>query len=63
MSIMLGKRIAGSLFLAAALLGAAPGGAAAPERGTGLAPSSSMILCQPGFVLRCNQYGCHCVKA
>ena len=62
MSIMLGKRIAGSLFLAAALLAAAPGGAA-PARGTGVVPAASMILCQPGFVLRCNQYGCHCVKA
>ncbi len=23
---------------------------------------SSAILCQPGFVYRCNQFGCFCVR-
>ena len=23
---------------------------------------NSVILCQPGFVYRCNQFGCFCVK-
>ena len=23
---------------------------------------SSVILCQPGFVYRCNQFGCFCVR-
>lgn len=62
MFTMLGKRIAGSLFLLAALFAAAPGGAAAPARGARVLPSHSFITCQPGFVYRCNQYGCFCVK-
>jgi hypothetical protein len=24
--------------------------------------SSSVITCMPGFVFRCNQFGCFCVK-
>lgn len=28
-----------------------------------LVPKTSMILCPPGYVYRCNQYGCFCVKA
>lgn len=26
------------------------------------AASASAILCQPGFVFRCNQFGCFCVR-
>ncbi|HTD34433.1 MAG TPA: hypothetical protein VK665_12270, partial [Candidatus Elarobacter sp.] len=60
--IMLGKRIAGALFLAAAVLAATPG-AGAPASRTAFTPAPSFITCQPGFVYRCNQYGCFCVKA
>jgi len=27
-----------------------------------ISTSSSVITCMPGFVLRCNQFGCFCVK-
>ena len=26
------------------------------------AASAGVILCQPGFVFRCNQFGCFCVR-
>jgi hypothetical protein len=27
-----------------------------------ISSSTNVILCMPGFVLRCNQFGCFCVK-
>jgi hypothetical protein len=62
MSTMLGKRIAGALFLAAAVLAATPG-TGAQARSAGFTPATSFITCQPGYVYRCNKYGCFCVKA
>jgi hypothetical protein len=31
-------------------------------RSSTLSSSSSVITCMPGFVYRCNQFGCFCVK-
>jgi hypothetical protein len=56
------------LFIAGALLFAtiiAPNGLAQHASSSPLSISSagnSAILCQPGFVLRCNSHGCFCVK-
>jgi hypothetical protein len=47
--------LASSFFLA----GASASSASAPK----LSSKTSMILCPPGYVYRCNQYGCFCVKA
>jgi hypothetical protein len=31
-------------------------------RSSSISPGNSVILCMPGFVYRCNQFGCFCVK-
>ena len=53
------------LFIAGALLFAitGPNGRAQQASSTS-SPSagSSVILCQPGLVFRCNSHGCFCVK-
>jgi len=49
---------AGVLASSFVLSSASAGSALAPK----LVPKTSMILCPPGYVYRCNQYGCFCVK-
>jgi len=34
----------------------------ANARSPRISSSTNVILCMPGFVLRCNQFGCFCVK-
>jgi hypothetical protein len=31
-------------------------------RSSSISSRNSVILCMPGFVFRCNQFGCFCVK-
>jgi hypothetical protein len=53
------------LFIAAALLCATlitPNGQAQHARKSSISPGTNVILCMPGFVLRCNSHGCFCVK-
>jgi DNA-binding transcriptional regulator of glucitol operon len=60
MSTSFAKRLAAFSVIALSVFAAAPAG------GTQQSPvvvRSSAILCQPGFVYRCNKYGCFCVKA
>lgn len=59
----LSKRVGFALALAGSLMLAAPAGAQTSSAAPQLGRSNSMILCQPGFVLRCNKYGCHCQRA
>jgi hypothetical protein len=53
------------LFIAAALL-CTPimaSNAQAPNAGSPrISSSTNVILCMPGLVFRCNQFGCFCVK-
>jgi len=55
--------IARTLFCATIIVLSAQGQHARPSRtSSGPSTSNSVILCMPGFVLRCNQFGCFCVK-
>jgi hypothetical protein len=52
------------LFIAAALL-CTPlmaSNAQAPARSQRISSGTNVILCMPGLVFRCNQFGCFCVK-
>lgn len=61
-------RSLGKLFISGALLCAtifalnAQGQRATSSRTSGPSTSKSAILCMPGLVYRCNQFGCFCVK-
>lgn len=55
------------LFITSALLCAtiglsAQGQHARASRASSLPSATSVILCGPGLVYRCNQFGCFCVK-
>lgn len=53
------------LFIAAALLCTpiiASSAQAEHARSTRLSSGNFVILCMPGLVYRCNQFGCFCVK-
>jgi hypothetical protein len=53
------------LFIAAALLCTpimASNAQAEHVRNSTISSGNSVILCMPGFVYRCNQFGCFCVK-
>ena len=55
----------GKLFIAAALLCTpimASNAQAPNARKSTISPGNSVILCMPGLVYRCNQFGCFCVK-
>ena len=55
----------GKLFIAAALLcmPLMASNAQAPNlRSPRISSSTNVILCMPGLVYRCNQFGCFCVK-
>lgn len=41
------------------MLSSAPASSATTPK---ILPKTSFILCPPGFVYRCNRYGCFCVK-
>jgi hypothetical protein len=58
------KRLS-KLFIAAALLCTpimASNAQAPSARSPRISSSTNVILCMPGFVLRCNSHGCFCVK-
>ena len=53
------------LFIAAALLCTpimASSTQAEHAKSTTISSGNSVILCMPGLVYRCNQFGCFCVK-
>lgn len=53
------------LFIAAALLCTpiiASSAQAEHARKSSISSPNSVILCMPGFVYRCNQFGCFCVR-
>jgi len=53
------------LFIAAALLCTpiiASHAQAPNARTSRISPGNSVILCMPGFVLKCTSHGCFCVK-
>jgi hypothetical protein len=53
------------LFIAAALLCTpliASNAQAPNARTSRISPGNSVILCMPGFVLKCTSHGCFCVK-
>jgi hypothetical protein len=60
MSISFAKRLAAFSVIALSVFAAVPAGGTQPSS---VVVKPSMILCMPGFVLRCNKYGCHCVQA
>jgi len=55
--------IASTLLFATIIMSGAQGQQARISRpSSGPSTGNSVILCQPGLVLRCNQFGCFCVK-
>jgi hypothetical protein len=60
MSISFAKRLAAFSVIALSIFTAVPAGGTQP---TTVVVKPSAILCMPGFVYRCNKYGCFCVKA
>jgi hypothetical protein len=60
MSISFAKRLAAFAVVALSVFTAVPAGGQSAKT---IVKTPSFILCQPGFVYRCNKYGCFCVKA
>jgi hypothetical protein len=61
--LSLGKFILANLLLCATIVGLHAQGQQARSSSTSIpSTSSSAILCQPGFVLRCSSLGCFCVR-
>lgn len=56
------NRVAFLAVLGTSILGAASPAVAGSSAPRGFVAHPSAILCQPGFVYRCNKYGCFCVR-
>ena len=55
--------IARTLLCATIIVLSAQGQNVRPSRtSSGPSAGNSVILCMPGFVLRCNEHGCFCVR-
>jgi hypothetical protein len=61
--LSLRKFFIGSAILCAMIItSGAQGEHASARTSSGASASGPVILCMPGFVLRCNSHGCFCVK-
>lgn len=58
----LGKLFISSTLLCAVIILSAQGHARTSRASSGPSAGTNVILCQPGLVFRCNQFGCFCVK-
>jgi|GEM_PF-1302268 len=58
----LSKLFISSALLCATVFALNAQGHATSSRTSGPSTSKSVILCMPGFVYRCNQFGCFCVR-
>jgi hypothetical protein len=60
--LSLGKFILANLLLCATIVGLHAQGQNAKTSGTSTPSTGPAITCMPGFVFRCNSFGCFCVK-